>query len=132
MSQRFWWPLAQEGHRPHEGMKEVTTWSPTASSVTPGADLDHHAATLVAQDDRVLLPAEHLETAGSMAMSPVTMCSSEWHIPLACELDEHLAFLGRVELDLLDHVLGVRSVQNGGSGSHGSPLAVGWCERSAI
>ncbi len=25
LSQRFWWPLAHDGQRPQDGMKEVTT-----------------------------------------------------------------------------------------------------------
>ena len=35
-SHRFWWPVEHDGHTPQEGMNEVTTWSPTARSLTPG------------------------------------------------------------------------------------------------
>ena len=67
LSHRFCLPLAQDGHRPQEGMNEVTTWSPTASSVTPGPTLDHHAGAFVA--------AHHGEQ--RIGMSPVRRCSSE-------------------------------------------------------
>ena len=52
--------MAHDGQRPHAGMKLRTTWSPGASSVTPGPDLDHLAGPLVAADDRELLQPEEL------------------------------------------------------------------------
>src|SRR5215471_15949083 len=72
MSQRFCWPVEQNRQRPHDGMKEHTTWSPFLTRVTPG-------------------PTSSITPAPSWppmigylpGMSPVRMCSSEWHRPAA-------------------------------------------------
>ena len=55
---------------------------------------------------------------GGSAMSPVTRCSSEWHRPRGGQLDEDLARLRRVELDVLDAPVGVRLPQDGGARLH--------------
>ena len=68
---------SSSGQRPQAGMNPNTTWSPGASQLTPVADLQDDAGALVAADD-----------GGSVtpARSPVTRCSSLWHMPLAAIL----------------------------------------------
>ena len=100
-------------------MKPNTTWSPGARSVTPGADLDHLAGALVAADHRELLDAHLLwrllgqrHVAGDQVLVGVAQAGAD-------ELDQHLAGLRRIELDLLDAPLGLRLPQDGGLHLHG-------------
>ena len=72
-SHRFECPVAQDGHLPQAGTKPSTTWSPGARPRHARADLLDDAGALVAADDR----------AAGTGMSPVTRCSSEWHMPEA-------------------------------------------------
>src|SRR6185295_19741663 len=77
-SHRFEWPEAQLGHLPHAGKKENTTWSPTSSEVTFGPT----SITTPAPS----WPPMHGGSLVTPARSPVTTCSSLWHIPLAANL----------------------------------------------
>ena len=86
-------------------------------------DLDDLAGALVAGHDRELLPAHHGgdlgvedHVAGDQVLVGVAHAARR-------ELHQDLAVLGRVELDLLDLVLGVRRVQHRGLGLHQFPLA---------
>ena len=70
-SQRFWWPVEHDRHRPQAGMKDMDTWSPGARVVTPGPTC------------RTIPEPSWPPTKGKWGTgrSPVTTCSSEWHIP---------------------------------------------------
>jgi hypothetical protein len=94
LSHRFCLPLAQDGQRPQEGMNEVTTWSPTASSVTPGPTSITTPAPSWPRMIGYCCQPSISTMAGSMAMSPVTMCSSEWHMPLAVNFTRTSPALG--------------------------------------
>ena len=68
MSQRYWRPEAHQKQRPHAGMNEAATWSPTASVSTPGPHLGDDARSLVAADHREhRLDTEDLEDLGRRA-----------------------------------------------------------------
>ena len=74
-SHRLLWPLAQLGHLPHAGTKPNTTWSPGATLNTPGPT----SSTMPAPS----WPPMVGSGAVAPARSPVTRCSSLWHMPLA-------------------------------------------------
>ena len=69
-SHRFCRPVEQYRHVPQAGMNEHTTWSPAFTRVTPGPTAS-------------ITPAPSWPpTIGSRpVLSPVWMCSSEWHRP---------------------------------------------------
>ena len=75
MSQRLLWPSAQLGQRPHAGMKPNTTWSPATSENTPAPT----SMTMPAPS----WPPISGGSGVAPARSPVTRCSSLWHMPLA-------------------------------------------------
>ena len=74
-SQRFEWPVAQGGHCPQAGTNPKTTWSPGASPRTPGPT----SSTTPAPSCPPMMGSEP-------GRSPVTRCSSEWHMPDAASL----------------------------------------------
>ena len=69
-SQRFWCPVEQLGQRPQEGMKPNTTWSPGFSQLTPSPTSSMTPA-----------PSWPPMIGSANGRSPVTRCSSEWHMP---------------------------------------------------
>jgi hypothetical protein len=71
-SHRFWCPFEQLGHLPQDGMNPKMTWSPGCSQETPGPT----SCTMPA-------PSCPPMTGMFAGRSPVTRCSSEWHIPEA-------------------------------------------------
>src|SRR6056297_1110326 len=73
MSQRFEWPEAHVGHWPQAGMKPNTTWSPGSRPVTLGPT----SRTMPAPS----CPPISGGSGEAPARSPVTRCSSEWHMP---------------------------------------------------
>ena len=87
-----------------------------------GTDLEDDAGALVAHDDRVLLPAEHVED----ALIHRHVAGDHVFIGMAHagggELHQDLVGLRRIELDLLDHVVGVGGVQHCGPSSHSFPF----------
>ena len=74
-SHRFECPVAQGGHFPQAGTKPSTTWSPGARPVTPGPTSSTTPA-----------PSWPPMTGRGTGMSPVSRCSSEWHMPDAASL----------------------------------------------
>ncbi|CAB4801024.1 unannotated protein [freshwater metagenome] len=83
-------------------------------------DLLNDAATLVSENDRVLLPAEHFDDcwvhghiAGDHVLIGVTHAAGD-------EANEHLVGFWFVELDFFDLVFGMRAVQDGCSCPHGN------------
>ena len=78
ISHRLLCPEAQLGQRPHAGMNPNTTWSPGATEKTPGPT----SITTPAPS----WPPMHGGSLVAPARSPVTTCSSLWHIPLAASL----------------------------------------------
>ena len=107
MSHRLEWPRAHDGHCPQAGMKPNTTWSPGARPVTPGPTSSTTPA-----------PSWPPMIGNTPPRSPVTRCSSEWHMPEAASLTRTSPCLGRVELDRLDAPVGVELPQDGGFGLH--------------
>ncbi len=69
-SHRFWWPVEHARHLPHEGMKLSTTGSPSFTEVTPLPTASTYPA-----------PSWPPTIGSGAGRSPVTRCSSEWHIP---------------------------------------------------
>ena len=53
-------------------------------------------------------------------MSPVTRCSSEWHMPEAAKRTSTSPFFGRIELDGLHAPASVALPQDGSFGLHGA------------
>ena len=74
-SHRFECPVAQGGHFPQAGTKPSTTWSPGARPVTPGPTSSTTPA-----------PSWPPMIGRGTGMSPVSRCSSEWHMPDAASL----------------------------------------------
>ena len=74
-SHRFCRPVEQYRHLPQAGMNEQTTWSPTATRVTPSPT----ASTMPA-------PSCPPTTGNRICASPFWMWSSEWHSPAAMNL----------------------------------------------
>ena len=113
MSHRLECPEAQLGQRPQAGTKPNTTWSPGATENTP-------APTSMTTPAPSWPP---IVGSGAVApsRSPVRRCSSLWHIPEACDLDQHLPGLRRIELDLLDAPRRVELAEDGGLGLHRKP-----------
>src|SRR5690606_5760593 len=69
-SQRYWRPLEQYLQRPQLGRNDIDTWSPGFTLVTPGPTSSTTPA-----------PSWPPMTGSPSGMSPVTACSSEWHMP---------------------------------------------------
>ena len=113
MSHRLECPRAQLGQRPQAGTKPNTTWSPGATENTP-------APTSMTTPAPSCPP---IVGSGAVApsRSPVRRCSSLWHMPEACDLDQHLPRLRRIELDLLDAPRRVELAEDGGLGLHRKP-----------
>ena len=67
-------PVAQKRQWPQTGRKEVTTWSPSLTRLTPGPHFS-------------MIPAPSWPpTIGKRGtMSPWRRCSSEWHRPAATQ-----------------------------------------------
>jgi hypothetical protein len=78
------------------------------------ADLDDHARTLMTPDH-----GRRRCCAREIAGHDVLVAVAH---PGRLELDEHLAVLGRIELDLLDAPRRVEFMQDSSASSHGSPL----------
>ena len=102
-------------------MKLAETWSPGCTLVTPGADLDHHPGALVAADEgervgQAQLLAQRLGR-DHVARDQVLVGVAQ---PGGAHLDQHLAGLGRVEVDLLDLPLLVQAPEHRGPGLHRS------------
>ena len=112
-SHRFWCPVEHDGQRPHEGMKPNTTWSPGFSQLT----FSPTSSTTPA-------PSWPPIIGSSNGRSPVTRCSSEWHIPDAAILTSTSPAFGAIELDLLDAPRRVRSPT--GSRPSSSQLVPPW------
>src|SRR4051794_34537809 len=68
----FEWPVAQKRQWPQTGRKEVTTWSPSLTRLTPGPTFSITPA-----------PSWPPTTGKRGTMSPWRRCSSEWHSPAA-------------------------------------------------
>ena len=88
-----------------------------------GADLLNDAATLVSENDWVLLPAEHFDdrwihrhVASDHVLVGVAHAARN-------KTHEDLIGLRVIELDLFDLVLGMRGVQDCGSCPHGNSLS---------
>jgi len=88
-----------------------------------GADLFNNAATLVTEDDRVLLPAEHFDDGGIHRH----VAGDHVFIGMAHaarnESNEDLVGLRVIKFNFFDLVLGMRGVQNCGSCPHGNSLS---------
>ena len=87
-----------------------------------GADLDHDARAFVAHDDRVLLPAKHVEDSlihGHVASDHVLIGMTHARCR---ELHQHLVGLRGIEFDLLDDVVGMGGIQHSGPSSHWFPF----------
>ncbi len=82
-SHRLECPVAHDGHWPQAGMKPNTTWSPGLRSVTPGPTSSTTPA-----------PSWPPMIGSGTGMSPVTRCSSEWHMPDAASLTSTSPSLG--------------------------------------
>ena len=82
-SQRLEWPVAHGTQRPHDGMNPNTTWSPGDSQLTPSPTSSTTPA-----------PSCPPMIGGGNGRSPVTTCSSLWHIPEAAILTSTSPALG--------------------------------------
>ena len=77
-SHRFWWPVEQLGQRPARRDEAEHDVIADLQRGHTGADFHDHAGALVTTDDggSPVVPAR----------SPVTRCSSLWHMPVAASL----------------------------------------------
>ena len=90
-SHRFCRPVEQYRQVPQAGMNEQTTWSPTATRVTPSPDRLDDAGALV--------PADHGEPHPRVALLDVVVGVAQ---PGGVELDPHLVGARVVQLELGD------------------------------
>ena len=87
------------------------TWSPFFTEVTPGADIDHDAGALVAEDRReqpLRVVARQRELVGVADAGRL-------------DLDQHLAGLRAFELDRASPRAACRAERHGGANVHGAP-----------
>src|ERR1700761_742894 len=92
-SHRLWCPVEHEGHRPHDGMKLNTTWS-------PGDSHDTCSPTVLTTPAPSWPPMQ----GSRIGMSPVTRWSSEWHMPEACSsISTSVAFGSSSSMVSIDH-----------------------------
>jgi hypothetical protein len=77
----------QYSHWRHSGVYSGMTWSPGLTLVTPGADLDHDAGALVAEDRRETGPPDRARQREGVGVADAG----------GLDLDQHLAGARAVE-----------------------------------